>query len=88
MILWGLGGGFFEAFCNGRDLLSEHPVDGGAADQVVLRQLSQALPLLAVAEDGGPIEDQGLSPEVPALTSRANFNLIYMNATAICSPRN
>ena len=23
-----------------------------------------------------------------AITSRANFNLIYMNATAICSPRN
>jgi hypothetical protein len=63
-------------------------MDGRSADQMGLRQLSQALPLLAVAEDGGPIEDQGLSPEVPALTSRANFNLIYMNATAICSPRN
>ena len=88
MILWGLGGGFFHPFCNSRDLLAEHPMDSRSADQVCLRQLSQALPLLAVAEDGGPIEDQGLSPEVPALTSRANFNLIYMNATAICSPRN
>jgi hypothetical protein len=62
MILWGLGGRFFEAFCNGRDLFSKHTVDGGAADQVVLRQLSQALPLLAVAEDGGPIDLQRRHP--------------------------
>jgi|ERR1019366_969113 hypothetical protein len=62
MILCGLGGGFFEAFCNGRDLLVEHAVDGRSAHQMGLRQLAQAVALLAVAEDGGPIEDQGLSP--------------------------
>src|ERR1035437_4770970 len=62
MILCGLGGGFFEAFCNGRDLLAEHAMDGRSAHQMDLRQLAQALPLLAVAEDGGPIEGQGLSP--------------------------
>src|ERR1035441_6925042 len=62
MILCALRGGFFEAFCNSRDLLVEHAVDGCTADQVVLRQLAQAVALLAVAEDGGPIEDQGLPP--------------------------
>src|ERR1035437_6599673 len=66
MILWGLGGGFFEAFCNNRDVLVEHAVDGGAADKIAFRQLAQAVALLAVAEDGGPIEDQSFAPDVPA----------------------
>jgi hypothetical protein len=66
MILWGLGGGFSHPFCNSRDLLAEHPMDSRSADQVCLRQLSQALTLLAVAEDGGPIEDQGFPSDMPA----------------------
>ena len=66
MILWGLGGRFFHPFCNSRNLLAEHPMDSRSADQVCLRQLSQAVPLLAVAEDGGSIQDQGLPPDMPA----------------------
>ena len=66
MILWGLGGGFFHPFCNSRDLLAEHPMDSRSADQVCLRQLPQAVTLLAVAEDGGSIEDQGFSSDMPA----------------------
>ena len=41
MILCGLDGGFFEAFCNGRDLLAEHAMDGRSAHQMGLRQLAQ-----------------------------------------------
>src|ERR1035441_4676316 len=66
MILWGLGGRFFEAFCNGRDLLAEYPMDSRSAHQMGLRQLTQALTVLPVAEDGGPIEDQSLPPDMPA----------------------
>src|ERR1039458_9237212 len=66
MILWGLGGGFFHPFCNSRDLLAEYPMDGGAGYQLALRQLTQALTVLPVAEDGGSIQDQGLPPDMPA----------------------
>ena len=66
MILWGLGGRFLQPFCNSGYLLAEHPVDGGAADQVAFRQLAQAVTLLAVAVDGGTIEDQGFPSDVPA----------------------
>src|ERR1017187_7180857 len=41
-------------------------MDSGAADQVALRQLAQAVAVLSVAEDGGPIEDQGFPSDVPA----------------------
>lgn len=41
-------------------------MDGGAADQVVLHQLSQAMTVLAVAADGGSIEDEGFASYLPA----------------------
>src|ERR1039458_4579231 len=41
-------------------------MDGGAGYQVALRQLTQALTVLPVAEDGGSIQDQGLPPDMPA----------------------
>jgi hypothetical protein len=44
-------------------LLSEHAVDGRAADQVALCQLAQTVILLAVAVDGGSIEDQSVAVE-------------------------
>ena|ERR1035441_5025726 len=65
LIPWGLGGRFFEAFCNGRDLLAEHAVDGGAGYQVGLRQLAQGVALLAVSKDGDSIEYQGFPANVP-----------------------
>src|SRR5664280_1007962 len=64
MILWDLRGRFFEPFCNGRDLLTEHPMDSRSGYQVSLRQLAQTLPLLAVAVDGGSIEHQGLPSDM------------------------
>src|ERR1019366_4906357 len=64
MILWGLGGRFLQAFCNSRYLLNKYAMDGGAADEVVLRQLSQAMALLAITEDGGSIEDQSLPSDM------------------------
>jgi len=67
LILWGLGGWFFEPFCNSGDLLAEDSMDGRSADQVGLRQLSQALAVLPAAADGGPIEDQRFPSDVPAL---------------------
>ncbi len=45
----------------------EHAVDGGAADPVALRQLTQALSPLTVLEDGGPVEIEGLPADVAAL---------------------
>jgi hypothetical protein len=66
VILCGLRGGFSQPFCNSLDLLAEHPMDGSAADQVGLRQLSQAVALLAVAMDGGAVEDQGFPSDVSA----------------------
>jgi hypothetical protein len=66
LILCGLRGAFFQPFCNSLDLLAEHPMDGSAADQVGLRQLSQAVALLAVATDGGAVEDQGFPSDVSA----------------------
>ena len=66
MILCGLGGGFLQPFCNSRDLLTQHPMDSRSAHQMALRQLTQALPLLAITEDGGPIEDQSLPPDMPS----------------------
>jgi hypothetical protein len=41
-------------------------MDGRSGDQVALRQLSQAVTLLAVTMDGGPIEDQSFPPYMPA----------------------
>src|ERR1022692_3606821 len=41
-------------------------MDGRSGDQVALRQLSQAVTLLAVTMDGGAVEDQGLPSDVPA----------------------
>src|ERR1035441_4614373 len=64
MILWGLRRGFLQTFCNGSDLLAEDPMDSRSAHQVSLRQLAQALPLLAVAADGGSIEHQGLPSDM------------------------
>ena len=55
-----------QAFWNSGFSLSEDPMDGRSADQMGLRQLSQALPLLAVAEDGGTIENQRLPSDMPA----------------------
>jgi len=66
LIPWGLGGRFFEPFCNIRDLLTEHPMDRGAADPVALRQLAEALAVLPVAEDGGSIQDHGFAPDMPS----------------------
>ena len=47
-------------------MLAEHSMDSRAADQVGLRQLSQAMALLAITEDGGPIKDQSLPSDMPA----------------------
>ena len=55
MIPWGLRRRFLQAFCNGRDLLTQHPMDSRPAHQMGLRQLTQALTVLPVAEDGGSI---------------------------------
>src|ERR1035437_4536804 len=66
MLLCGVGGRFLQAFCNGRYLLAEHPMDGRAADKIALRQLSQAATLLAVTMDSGTIEYQSLPPDMPA----------------------
>ena len=41
-------------------------MDGGAADQMALRQLAQALAALPSPQDGGAIEDQGFPTDVPA----------------------
>ena len=66
MILWGLGGRFSQPFCNSGYLLTEHSMDGRAADKIALRQLSQAVTLLAVTMDGGTIEYQSFPPDMPA----------------------
>jgi hypothetical protein len=66
MILLGFGGRFLQAFCNSGYSLSEDPMDGRSAHQMGLRQLSQAIGLLAVAVDGGSIEDQSFPPDRPA----------------------
>lgn len=42
-------------------------MDGRAGYQVGLRQLAQALTVLPVAVDGGPIQDQSLPSDMPAL---------------------
>jgi len=47
-------------------LLAEHPMDSRSAHQMGLRQLTQALALLAVAVDGGAIKDQSFPSDVPA----------------------
>src|ERR1022692_3586527 len=41
-------------------------MDGRSGDQMGLRQLPQALTILAVAEDGGSIEDQSFPPDMPS----------------------
>ena len=66
MIVWGLGGRFFDPFCNDRYLLAEDPMDSRSANQMSLRQLAQALTVLAAAEDCRSIEDQGLPSDMPA----------------------
>ena len=66
MILWGLGGGFFEPFCNSGDSVAEHSMDGRSGDQVALRQLAKAVALLAVTMDCGSIENQGFPSDVPS----------------------
>src|SRR5664280_219426 len=60
-----LGGRFFDPFCNDRYLLAEDPMDSRSANQMSLRQLAQALTVLAAAEDCRSIEDQGLPSDVP-----------------------
>ena len=39
MILWNLGGGFFDPLWNSGYLLSDDPMDGRSADEMGLRQL-------------------------------------------------
>src|ERR1035437_4344278 len=41
-------------------------MDSRSAHQMGLRQLTQALTVLPVAEDGGPIKNQSFSSDVPA----------------------
>src|ERR1019366_10715445 len=53
-------------FCNSGYLLTEHSLDGRAADKIALRQLSQAVTLLAVTMGGGTIEYQSFPPDMPA----------------------
>jgi len=57
---------FLQAFWNSRYLLFQHPGDGGAANQIALRQLAQAVPSLTVPLDGGAIENQGFPSDVSA----------------------
>ena len=66
MILWGLGGRFLQPFCNSGYLLTQHPMDSRSAHQMGLRQLTQALTVLPIAEDGGPIKNQSFAPDMPA----------------------
>jgi len=66
MILHGLRGGFFDPFWNRGFSLPEDSVDGRSGDQIALRQLAQALTVLPVPQDGGPIENQRFSSDVPS----------------------
>ena len=50
----------------GWGVLTEHAVDGGAGDEMALRQLAQTLAPLPISQDGGAIENQRLASDVPA----------------------
>lgn len=68
LILWGLGGRFFEAFWNSG---LQHPVDGRPADPVALCELAQAVTLLPTTQDGGAVQHQRLASDVLAFEAGA-----------------
>ena len=69
LIMLGLGEGFSDPFWNrgvGRDLSVDDTVDGGAGDAVSLGDLAEALPVLAIPDDGFTVESEWLASDVTA----------------------
>lgn len=47
-------------------MLTEHAVDGGAGCMMPFRQLAETLAALTIPQDGGTVEIEGLTSDVPA----------------------
>ena len=59
-----------QAFCNSQFGLSEQAMDGGSADSITFRKLSQAVSSLPIPQDRGAIKNQRCSSDVPAFEFR------------------